>query len=100
VHARMKKLAITDYFPGVQDKPAWLREHTAKWGIDVAQVAYIGDDLNDLECLRTVGFSCCPADAVPEVRNAVQYVCKDEGGGGAVREICDLIRARREEQAR
>lgn len=93
VHARMRKLGITYYFPGVSDKPAWLAEHGARWGIGLAQTAYIGDDLNDLECLRSVGFSCCPADAVAEVRSAVHYVCNGAGGKGAVREVTDLIRA-------
>lgn len=93
VHARMRKLNITDYFPGVSDKKAWLDAHGARWGIAAAQTAYIGDDLNDLEGLRAAGLSCCPADAVPEVRSAVSYVCSAEGGDGAVREVCDLIRA-------
>ncbi len=93
VHARMRKLGITDYFPGVADKPAWLAEHGARWQIAAAQTAYIGDDLNDLACLRAVGLSCCPSDAVPEVRDAVHYVCNAAGGAGAVREISDLIRA-------
>ncbi|HWH74456.1 MAG TPA: HAD hydrolase family protein [Methylibium sp.] len=95
VHARMRKLGLTDYFPGVADKPAWLAEHGRKFQVAAAQTAYIGDDLNDLECLRTVGLSCCPADAVPEVRRSVSYVCKAAGGEGAVREVADLIRAQR-----
>ncbi len=93
VHARMRKLGLTDYFPGVADKPAWLAEHGQKFQVAAAQTAYIGDDLNDLACLRTVGLSCCPADAVPEVRQSVSYVCKAAGGEGAVREVADLIRA-------
>ena len=94
VHARMRKLGLTDtYFPGTTDKPAWLADAGARWQVSLAQTAYIGDDLNDLECLRGVGFSCCPADARPEVRNAVQYVCGARGGSGAVREVTDLIRA-------
>lgn len=93
VHARMRKLGIDDYFPAVTDKPAWLAEHGARWGIGVDQTAYIGDDLNDLPGLRAVGFSCCPADAVPEVRAAVHYVCRAAGGAGAVREASDLIRS-------
>ena len=80
---------------GIRDKLIWLREHTQTWGIDPTQVAYIGDDLNDLDGLRAVGMSFCPADAVPEVRAAVGYVCSAAGGDGAVREVCDLIRARR-----
>ena len=94
VRARMRKLGITDYFPGVKNKLAWLHEHGALWRITPAQTAYIGDDLNDLEGLNLAGLSCCPADAVPEVRGAVRYVCNANGGAGAVREVCDLIRAR------
>lgn len=94
VAARMRKLGISDYFPGVKDKPAWLREHGARWQISLAQTAYIGDDLNDLEGLRSAGLSFCPADAVPAVRRAVRYVCAASGGAGAVREACDMIRRR------
>ena len=100
VAARMRKLGITDYFPAVSDKLQWLREHTAVSRIELAQVGYIGDDLNDLDGLRAVGMSFCPADAVPEVRAAVGYVCNAAGGAGAVREVCDLIRARLAEDVR
>lgn len=93
VAARMRKLGITDYFPGVKDKLAWLHEHGARWQIPLAQTAYVGDDLNDLPGLRAVAVSCCPADAVPAVRRSVGYVCSASGGAGAVREVCDMIRA-------
>ena len=93
VHARMRKLGFEDYFPGVKDKPAWLAEACERWQVTLEQTAYIGDDVNDLACLRVVGFSACPADAVPEVRDAVKYICTAEGGDGAVREFSDLIRA-------
>jgi N-acylneuraminate cytidylyltransferase len=93
VDARMRKLGITDYFAGVKDKLAWLKDQEARSGVSPSQTAYIGDDLNDLDGLRSVGFSCCPADAVPAVRNAVHYVCSAAGGAGAVREVCDLIRS-------
>jgi N-acylneuraminate cytidylyltransferase len=95
VHARMRKLGLTDYFPGVTDKPAWLAEHGPRFQASLEQTAYIGDDLNDLACLRVVGLSCCPSDAVPEVRAAAQYVCTAAGGAGAVREVADLIRQNR-----
>ena len=55
--------------------------------------AYIGDDVNDLEALRAVGFSAAPADAMPSVLKAVHYVCEKKGGEGAVREVADLILA-------
>ncbi|CAN0373884.1 unnamed protein product [Phaeothamnion confervicola] len=95
VRARMRKLGISDYFPGVKNKLAWLHDYAPRVGVEFAQMAYVGDDLNDLEGLRAVGLSCCPADAVPAVRGAVNYVCSAGGGAGAVREVCDLIRAHR-----
>jgi YrbI family 3-deoxy-D-manno-octulosonate 8-phosphate phosphatase len=93
VHARMRKLGFKDYFPGVHDKPAWLAEAGDRWQVSLEQTAYIGDDVNDLACLRIVGLSACPSDAVPEVRDAVKYICNAAGGQGAVREFSDMIRA-------
>lgn len=92
VTARMRKLGLTDYYPGVDDKAAWLAEAGERWQVSLEQTAYIGDDLNDLPCLRTVGLSGCPSDAVPEVRDAVKYICGGAGGDGAVREFSDVIR--------
>jgi len=66
-----------------------------KYGLSLDQVAYIGDDVNDLEALRAVGFAAAPADAMTYVLKAVHYVCKKKGGEGAVREIADLILAAR-----
>ncbi len=94
VAARMRKLGLSDhYYAGVDDKLAWLHKHGPSWQIDLSRTAYIGDDLNDLEALRAAAFSCCPADAVATVRGTVNYVCGAAGGAGAVREVCDLIRA-------
>ncbi len=60
-------------------------------GIADEEVAYMGDDVNDLPLLRRVGLSACPADARPEVREAVHLVARSPGGRGAVRELCDLV---------
>jgi len=54
-------------------------------------VAYIGDDINDLEALKAVGVSASPADGMPEVAAVVDYVCQKKGGEGAVREIVEMI---------
>jgi 3-deoxy-D-manno-octulosonate 8-phosphate phosphatase (KDO 8-P phosphatase) len=59
--------------------------------LEDGEVAYMGDDTNDLGLLARVGLSACPADAVPEVRAAVHFVARSPGGRGAVRELCDLI---------
>lgn len=55
------------------------------------QIAFIGDDLNDTEALRRVGFSATPEDGAIQNKKIVDYICKKRGGEGCVREICDLI---------
>ena len=55
------------------------------------QVAYIGDDVNDLQALKAVGFSAAPADRQPSVLSDGHDTCQTKGGEGAVREVADLI---------
>jgi len=64
-----------------------LRELDLPWD----QVSFIGDDLLDLGVLRRVGFAAVPSDAVPEARERAHHVCRHPGGGGAVREVVELI---------
>ncbi len=91
VAARMKKLNIAEYHPGVKNKLAALENKIKLWGISLQDIAYMGDDLCDLACLSQVGTAICPADAVPEILQRAHYVCTHSGGHGAVREACDLI---------
>ena len=58
-------------------------------------IAYIGDDLNDMSCIEKCGITACPADSVPEVLPKVDYICKNNGGRGAVREFIAVIAANR-----
>ena len=55
------------------------------------EVAYIGDDVNDLGLLKKVGFSATPNDGILDAQNIVDYVCKKKGGDGVLREVADLI---------
>ncbi len=91
VERRGQKLAVPEVHQGVDDKLTVLTTLAQKYGLSLDQVAYIGDDVNDLEALRAVGLSAAPADAMPSVRKAVHYICAKKGGEGAVREIADLI---------
>jgi YrbI family 3-deoxy-D-manno-octulosonate 8-phosphate phosphatase len=95
VERRGRKLAVPEVHQGVEDKLADLTRLARKYGLTLAQVAYIGDDVNDLDALRAVGFSAAPADAMPVVLDAVHYVCAKKGGEGAVRELTDLLLAAR-----
>ncbi len=93
VHTRMRKLGIREYYPGVTDKLATLTRIASAWRVPLDEIAFVGDDLNDLACMNAVGLSCCPRDAVPEVRAVADYVAGRDGGNGAVREVCDLLLA-------
>lgn len=94
VAQRAKELKITELYQGVADKLTKLKDVAAKFGITAHEVAYIGDDLNDLDCIRHCGCTACPVDAAPEVLEAVDYICKHDGGRGAVREFIGFLRAR------
>jgi len=91
VERRAAKLKIADLFQGTRDKVAALeilmKRHSLQW----EDVAYIGDDVNDLEVMKRVGFAAAPADATEANKKAAQYVTKKKGGEGCVRELCDLI---------
>lgn len=90
---RGEKLEIPEIHQGVRDKLAVLRQLADKYRLTLAQVAYIGDDVNDLAALKAVGLAAAPADCVPPVSKVVRYLCRKKGGEGAVREIADLILA-------
>jgi len=91
VARRAEKLTIPELHQGVMDKLTVIWEMAARHGLSLKQVAYIGDDVNDLEALKTVGFSASPADGMPNIAAAVDYVCQKKGGEGAVREIIEMI---------
>lgn len=91
VARRAEKLAIPELHQGVMDKLSVIREMARRHRLTLGQVAYIGDDVNDLEALRAVGFSAAPADGMPVVCDVVDYVCRRKGGEGAVREIVEML---------
>lgn len=91
VRIRAKELNITALYQGVSDKFKKLKEVAEKFSLSPAEIAYIGDDLNDLACIRYCGLSACPADALPDVMASVAYRCQNKGGRGAVREFIDFI---------
>ena len=91
VARRAEKLTIPELHQGVLDKLSLVREMASRHGLTLSQVAYIGDDINDLETLKAVGFSATPADGMPQVAAAVDYICQKKGGEGAVREMIEMI---------
>lgn len=65
----------------------WIKE----LDINYEEVAYIGDDLNDIIIMSNVGFCACPQNAIQEIKNISNYICKNKSGDGAVREFCELL---------
>jgi len=95
VARRAKKLGITEVFQGAKDKVAVLTHLAEKFNIPFEQMAYMGDDVNDVAALQTVGYAAAPADCVDQVRQVVHYICQKNGGEGVVREVIDMILAAR-----
>lgn len=91
---RAEKLKIKETYIGVEDKFKKAEVLIKKYNLSFDEVVYVGDDINDIPLLKRVGFSCCPFDAVEEVKKAVNQVCKAKGGEGVVREVVDFILAR------
>jgi 3-deoxy-D-manno-octulosonate 8-phosphate phosphatase (KDO 8-P phosphatase) len=88
---RAKALGIIHTYLGVEDKLSTLKNLSEKLGLSLSQVAYVGDDINDLAVMQAVGCPLSVADAISANQACALYVTKLAGGQGAVREICDIL---------
>jgi 3-deoxy-D-manno-octulosonate 8-phosphate phosphatase (KDO 8-P phosphatase) len=91
VQVRADDLGVQVVRMHAKDKLPVYREVLAELGLGAAQAVVMGDDLPDLPLLRECGFSAAPSDAVPEIRQAVDYITTLAGGRGCVREVIDLV---------
>ena len=85
------KMNIDKLFDGIKNKEKIVPKLCKLYSLSENNIAYIGDDVNDLEILKRIGFSATPKDGNLEVKKIVDYICKNRGGEGVLREICDLI---------
>jgi N-acylneuraminate cytidylyltransferase len=90
VAARCAKLRL-ECFQGLDDKAPALRKWMEREALDPRNVVYVGNDVNDLECLQIVGCGVAPADAHPKVRDIADLVLSRPGGRGAIRELAELM---------
>jgi len=90
VGERCKKLGL-DCIQGCKDKPGKLKAEAKKMNIELSEIAYLGNDINDIDCLKMIGFPACVKDSHPKVLKFAKYVTLLPGGYGAVREFCGLI---------
>ena len=86
-----KKMNVKKVYDGVLKKELILEKICKSFKISEKEVAFIGDDVNDLELMKKVGFSATPFDGNSQAVKIANYVCKTSGGNGALREIADMI---------
>jgi len=86
-----KDMNISQVYSGFTKKELALTQICKKYKVSLKEIAFIGDDTNDLEALKKVAFSAVPNDAMVQVKKIADYICKASGGKGCFREISDLI---------
>jgi len=91
VENRAKEIGIKLVYQGVKDKLEILKKIADENAVTLEKIAYIGDDINDMECVRSCGFSGCPEDAVIEIKDIADFISKKKGGEGAVREFIEAM---------
>jgi len=91
VERRAKELDIKYVYQSVREKTKALKQIFNDTGINPSNTLYIGDDINDIECMRECEYSACPADAVKEVVEIAKYKATKKAGNGAVREILNFF---------
>lgn len=91
VENRARELHITELYQGKHDKLDTLKSLMSKYDCNRNNVAYIGDDILDIVCMKECAIVGCPADACQEVKDLANYVCLNKGGEGAVREFIEFV---------
>ena len=90
VSVRAKKLGIP-CLQGIDNKKKTIIEYSKKEGIDLKDIAFVGNDINDKEAMEIVGVSFCPADAHESIKAISDFIFNKRGGDGAIRELMDLM---------
>lgn len=90
VQARAKKLEVPVLY-GVTDKVAALKDLTLKEGINLLNILYVGNDLNDYHIMKLCGFTACPSDSHYKIKEISDFVLKTPGGGGIARELIEDV---------
>ena len=86
-----KKMKVKKVYDGIMKKELILEKICKSFKISEKEIAFVGDDVNDLELMKKVGFSVTPKDGNDTVKKIADYITKSKGGEGAIREITDLI---------
>lgn len=91
VEQRYRALGINDIYMRSSIKIVDFEKVVEEYGLTMDEIMYMGDDIPDLEIMQRVGVPCCPADAVPEVKESSVYVSDQDGGNGCARDIIEQV---------
>ncbi len=91
VKRRAEKMKVDEVFLGIENKLEIINKICTKYNLELNEIAYIGDDINDLEAIKNVGFGVSVCDGMQCVKDAAKYVTNAKGGEGAVREVAEMI---------
>ncbi len=91
IKPRARDMQVEEVFANIIPKTSVLNKILKKYKLDKDEVCFVGDDLVDLGLMKKVGFSIAVFNAVPEIKQAANYITIKEGGRGAVREVAELI---------
>ena len=86
-----KEMNVSKTYSGIKNKEKELEKICKFYKILPDEVAFIGDDVNDIELMKKVGFSVTPSDGILQAKKIANYICKSSGGNGALREMIDVI---------
>ena len=91
VRHRLRGLGVNEVHLGVKDKRNILQKFFKKYDLQKEDVAYMGDDLPDIEAMQLAGLISCPQDAVPEIKEVSHYISQRDGGRGCVRDLIEQV---------
>ena len=91
VENRMNYLGVNDVFSSVENKLEALNSYCSSKNITLENVLYMGDDMPDIDCIKSVSIGTCPNDAVPEIREVADYISHVNGGHGCVRDVMEQV---------
>ena len=91
VKGRLEKLGVRDCFLKIDNKKEKLNEYVSQHGLNWEEVLFMGDDIPDYVPMQLTGLPCCPADAVPEIKEISHYISPIDGGKGCVRDVIEKV---------
>jgi YrbI family 3-deoxy-D-manno-octulosonate 8-phosphate phosphatase len=86
-----KEMNVSKTYSGIKNKEKELEKICKYYKVLPSEIAFIGDDVNDIKLMKKIGFSATPFDGILQAKKIANYICKTSGGNGALREIIDLI---------